>query len=350
MNKSALRECLSILNYLIKAEHGSEAKGWFTIPCPFASKTHSHKVDRNPSFGVSFTETGLSGYNCLSCGQKGMLSQLPRRLYGFQILNDIQISIELSNVISSYERDNKAYLTKKVQELFPQYELPENLIDYIDLFDPLESSPRALRYLEERSIAIETAQEVGLRYNKTLKRIVIPIRLTDDYCVGFSQRLAYLKHEIELLKQNNHRIPTKIINTEELVKDFAILGYEYLNKNESVILVEGLFAYLRLWELKIASNLNIKPVSCLGSSPTNTQIELLSSKISSICIIYDNDEAGFSGVKKTYKQFKDKGIRVRLFDWKSCKKRDVDNFTIEDLQEGGIISNDYLKKKIVKVF
>lgn len=64
----------------LQIEIVGESRGWVSARCPFAEFYHSRGFDKRPSFFAHVNDTGISGFNCFTCGQKGPIVSLYRKL------------------------------------------------------------------------------------------------------------------------------------------------------------------------------------------------------------------------------------------------------------------------------
>lgn len=319
-----------------------DSEGWLTTGCPFAPKKHKGGIDRHPSFGISYGPNKHSGYLCFTCGSKGLLVNLVDRLYAQGLYNDFAEATRLAGLIREAEAKVEVDPVIRKTQLFKNEEF-ENFYTYINYFDGVEASDDAMVYLKHRGISEGAARLMDLRYSPFSRRIVFPIRLTKTLALGFAQRLALMPTQQLLLERECQRrgrsVPPKVINSEDLKRDFALMGQEFIACRGNIVLVEGLFAYARLLTLKLAHNLNFFPVATLGTKVSDGQLDRLSQLALSVYILFDDDVSGQEATRHIYNVLTKKGVVVNRVNWSVLDVKDVDDFELEHLEKLGILKD-----------
>jgi len=341
MNKESLLHVMNILGMKVHAFNGN----WASTICPFASVTHSKGYDSKPSFGISFYDNKVSGYNCFSCHQKGTLSRLPSDLYSSKVTDDLIESAKLSKMIRDLEGHNASSLIITCKDVLPTNDEvfdSEFTISKNPFPDPFKSK-LASNYLLSRNITKNVSDYLDLGYSHKELRIVFPIKNSEGTIKGFTSRLCISTEQGQVLAHTLSEMSflKKIVNTKGLSKEVCVLGIEHVEPNSKIVVVEGLFGYASLQALKLKHNLAISPVATLGSSVSVDQAKLISSKSSQVCLMFDPDSAGLLGTEKATKLFINEiGIYPRVFDWNRATTADVDYVSIDDLERGGVLKRE----------
>jgi DNA primase len=215
---------------------------------------------------------------------------------------------------------------KKEKDRVTKVALPNSAVEYGRYPDAL-GNDRARGYLQGRGIPCDTATSCGLRYDPTQERVLVPIW---DYwtgrLAGFSGRILWTdskRKRVEaerrewLRERGNpnwkkYKIP-KVRDYAGLTKRAVLLGrFEYRTASKShkcgalwsvsdtstwerVILVEGLFAYLRLTALGFDN-----VIALLGSELTPEKAAILRDIGKAVYWFVDNDLAGQQCMWGTY--------------------------------------------------
>ncbi len=290
------------------------------ITCPFAKWTHAKGTDRHPSFGISFGD-GVSLYNCFTCKRTGVFSDMFLSLYNFS-------------------RDDKympIYRKVKEEELDPSNilgidadpdKLPEPLSEalFSDFYDEIQDHHDAFSYIQKRGISQNTIQKLGLKYDIKQSRILFPVRGVDKLLYGFTGRSI------------DDNIRPKVRDYFGLPKRHLLLGAHNFTPEKPVLVVEGLFAYAHLHEIKADMYFNI--VALLGSALTEEKANILKSWNKPVYLMLDNDDAGDLGIyggvdkhgmriKGALNQLKDT-VPVFIPAWPQ-DKLDPDELTINEI-------------------
>lgn len=257
---------------------------WVSMHCPLAPWKHARGIDRSPSAGVSVNEDGISFWHCFSCKGKGTFGQL-LRAYSEYTGDDLGELIE--------EIEDGEFLGPLTMESFEEKRAYEEVLMplddsiYMDLYDSAAGHP----YLKRRGISKETARKLELLYDPAdpadgEPRILFPVRGADGLLYGFSgratQKTAYLK----------------VRDYHGLKKSSMILGAHLAIDCKRIVLVEGLMDYAMMHELGECG------CATMHSSLTDDQANVLRNLDKPIHVLYDNDEAGRSGVPEVVKRMR----------------------------------------------
>ena len=223
--------------------------------CPFHN-------DTNPS--ASFNTTDLV-YNCFVCGG-GSLKYLAKQL-GYE-----DISIQLDKLPPSI-----ASLEKQLSELMQTKTINEDIFE--DNFYMIEDEMECPDYLLNRvnyetvlNFDIHICDSYGSFYNE---RIIFPI-------YSYNNR-GFIARDYTEMKPQKYLFPKNMKKQEYLFGDM---------KNDTVIIVEGVFDVMKMWEYGYYSC-----VSTMGVTIGDIQIEMMiKNGIKNIILMPDGDEAGRNSI------------------------------------------------------
>ncbi len=240
-----------------------------TSSCPLAKWTHEKGFDSSPSFGISAKPDGAIVFHCFSCKEKGTLKQLINKLkkYGQEVPEELQ-KLKVSVVKDHREAGilHKHLLNEQV---------------YLHVFEPASEFGDALKYSKERGVSIETLDRLNIRYDPISRRLIFLVYDDKRRLVGFCGRAVDKDNQLKVL--NKLGMPTSLV----------FLGMHKVRVNKPIILVEGLFMYLKLHELGFDRDYNI--LAALGSSLSASKRQYLIGLGLPLFLFFDNDRAGNLG-------------------------------------------------------
>lgn len=171
----------------------------------------------------------------------------------------------------------------------------------------LKKASNAIQYIKDRGITADIVNEFKIgyapanpTYNQTFKnRIMIPIQDTLGDDVAFVGRTIVnedpkYKNSWESANYQKGRI----------LFGFA-RAFPHIQKNNRVVLVEGQFDLLTLWQHGLKN-----VVAGSGTGFTAIHARLLSRYAAEVCIAYDCDIAGQKAMKKSSGLLKKAGLNV----------------------------------------
>lgn len=297
-----------------------EEDGWFITYCCFTWR-HKGGRDTTPSLGIKIEPEGRSGYHCWSCHSKGSLANLCFELARHQeddTLRKLGRKIEIDEILGSDEIDFPEWgergKVSKAEEDRVKVVLPSEYEEFGRYPSALDSD-RTIRYCRGRGIYIDTMLEAGLRYDPKQQRLLFPVwdywtgsfaGFTGRICWGEKKRLREQERRQRQFDNPKYKIP-KIRDYAGLTKRGVLLsraparseprqqqrllrllrGDTVFRTWERVILVEGLFAYLRLTQLGYEN-----VVAILGSELTIEKADILRDIGKAVYWFTDNDLAG----------------------------------------------------------
>jgi hypothetical protein len=323
MTETYLRDTLAELGIEVIHKNG---RGWLIASCPFAPYRHEFGTDRNPSFFVKINEHGFSGYNCLSCHSKGNIHKLITRLayhrqadYDKLVIRSLKR--ETPDRFGSWD-ERRSHIAEEMDPLDAEI--------YFRMYSNAWDEKDARSYLKQRSVTKEASELLELRFDPDSKRIMFPVYDHSHALYGFTSRT--------ILPTNDRR--PKVRDYAGLKKEQCILGEHLIDPDKPILLVEGLFALARM--ISIGARSIVNPVASMGSSLSNTQVNILADYAKPVYLLYDLDKAGDQGLfgvyDKTEKKFEGGGAFDKLRKHVPtfvCEypegKNDPDGFSYDDL-------------------
>lgn len=260
--------------------------------CPLASWEHAKGSDDSPSFGFKLEPNGAVIYHCLSCKAKGTLPKL------LDILSiktgDMKYQLLWSQV------DKVEHVEKEPEYTYSSKLLLDNdLYEYI--FEDVLDYKEAREYVQSRNIKLSTCERLNIKYDPEERRLIFFVYDYVNNLVGFQGRSIDPGNKVKT--RNKAKMPIKHV----------FLGMHKFVHGKPIILVEGLFMYLRMHDLGFDKDYNIFCV--LGSNISKEKREFLKGVGSPVYFLLDNDNAGNMGafgtkdVKNLSNIFKGDGIK-----------------------------------------
>lgn len=254
-----------------------EIHGWASLRCPLAPWTHESGKDGKASAGISIQETGVSVFNCFTCGNKAPIQAMLKKYAGYTGENLDDLIEELEEMAYLGPRDMDDW-DKPSTELAPLVPLKEAV--YLDLYDPAAGHP----YLLGRGISDETANKLQLMLDPCdpadgEERILFPVFGPGGELYGLSGRAT---HEGARLKVRDYF---------GLPKARCLLGAHLIAQEDpdKVLIVEGLFDYAKGWQN------GFPVVAVMHSTLTEAQADIVRGFGKPTYSFYDDDKAGKKG-------------------------------------------------------
>lgn len=276
MTEPQIRTVLSTLRVSVKSRTHD---GWLTASCPFAPWRHSNGTDRNPSFGVSVNEHGLSGYNCFACGQSGPLVKLVSALEYYRECWYPGLSLRVMMMES--ERPIAAF-----DSMADPWDQPVPLLASVHLtMYPLAwEHPTAREYLIRRRVNERGARKLDLRYDPEERRILFPIFGVDGALYGFTGRTVLDEAEFP------YPAYPRLKNYNGVRKANFLLGANLAEPGKPSLVIEGIMALAHLFSVEADRVCN--PVATMGARMSEEQASALILLNEPVTLLPDDDLAG----------------------------------------------------------
>ncbi len=295
----------------------------YVANCPF------HKDD-TPSFSVS---PSLNIFHCFGCGKSGDVITFVMEFEKVPFAEAVRILAERAGIkIGKFEGKNEVL-----------YSIHEFAADFYH--KELLKSPEVLNYLKKRAVTTDTIKEFRLGFapygtnflpkaKKEFKiqdminsglikksngglrdtfflRLLFPLFSSSGRIIGFGGR--------RLSKKGPKYLNSPDTSIHKKGKNLYSLFHtkEEIRKTEKVLLVEGYFDFLSLYQAGIKN-----AVACLGTSLTTDQAELISRYAKEITLFFDEDNAGKIATLRSLGMLLGEGINVRI--GKGGKEKDPD--------------------------
>ena len=263
-------------------------EGKYIVTCPFAPKTHSKGIDRHPSMLVNILQRD---YHCFSCKSTGSLYTYNNHLSHLgltplsadSVVEWFKALVAIPKVVA---KDNHA------KEGFK----PLPLVVYNAHYPSVYSVKVAQAYLTSRNVTEVTCRRLHVTYDTERGAIRVPY-VEDTSVVGYGCRvIAPVGNE------------PKVKYPKFFHKADYLLGAHLYRHGKPILLVEGLFAYLRSHDELASRWYNILALG--GSTPSERQIEKLLNYDAPVYVLLDADKAGTLGTNRLKKEL---GGNVPLF-------------------------------------
>lgn len=254
------------------------------INCPFP---HGKGKDRYPSMSIKKLDDNYLFF-CTACKYKGNVYSLLRDYKG-------KSSEDIKKIKSILLKDFNYYLEQEPEISLPKVEIKNYISEAKAHYDKtIELPESAFEFYEKKGINRDILIASKARFNNLKQRIVFPIYSLSKKLVGTNERAT----------TKTDRLKWNILNS------FPKNEYLYLgNTSQDVIFIcEGIGDVLKMTQNGYSS------VAVFGSSISDRHIELLAYLNKKYYILFDGDQAGYSGTKSAIAK-----IGNRLFiSWRYC--------------------------------
>jgi len=243
--------------------------------CPLAPWKHEDGIDRRPSFGVKVNRTGLSGFNCFSCGLKG--KDFKTLVWRWMEFSGKTSSSEVAEWI---QRTEYVDLTAEggaglIYDLYPEMRKDHTLPE--EWWGPFQGS--VPQYLLDRGITLETAKTWGLGHDRERHRLMFAVRNERGELCSIIGR-----------KIHNDAPGPKYWSATGMKKGRHLYGENMMMDAGKVVVVEGTMDVLWTWQCGIRD-----VAAILGSALTKDQARTLIKWNHPIYLFLDNNMAGIQG-------------------------------------------------------
>ncbi len=295
----------------------------YVTNCPF------HKDD-TPSFHVS---TDLNIFHCFGCGKSGDVITFVMEFEKVPFIEAVRILAEKAGIeIGQFKGENQILYSihnfavdfyhrellnsSKVLDYLKKRGLNKNSIEEFQLgFAPYGSNFIAKA---KKEFKITDLIKSGLikKSNGGLKdtfflRLLFPLFSSSGRIIGFGGR--------RLSKKGPKYLNSPDTPIHKKGKNLYSLWHtkKEIRKTEKIILVEGYFDFLSLYQAGIKN-----AVACLGTSLTLDQAELISRYAKEVILFFDEDTAGKIATLRSLGMLLGEGINVKI--GQSGKEKDPD--------------------------
>lgn len=269
MTREAIKEL--IRNYLNQKHYKDISSGWVMTSCPFAKWLHVDGDDKKFSFGISVK----NGFNCFTCGMKGKLTNLPKKLARFTHL----VPYDMEDFIKNNIEFEDAFEVNKTCTVYSK-----------DILYKFEEAEECL------SLTKEDINKWYIRKHES--SLLFPVFNDNEELVAIKARLIDTKAFYFLLSGD--------------VKNFGIWYGQNFKPSKYLALVEGERDAILLGRF-------IPAWACLGS-PTKAQIDAIKGVgVKNIILFFDNDSAGNRIFKEMVKELSGLFKLFKVKDYFDCK-------------------------------
>lgn len=301
MDRNGIKQLAEILDVGISSAPPS-AK-WMNIQCPFAATRHQKGTDSTPSFGVQINKSGVSRFNCFSCGTHApglgeLIFELKAEKHAvdFKALNQLAQAEFDGSDMPDFEDDEDA---KTGLFVFPE--------DWLESFPLAVNNGQAMVYLAGREggpVPPSVAGMLGLRWDAFERRVCFPIRGEDKRLYGLHGR------NVDPGKEPRYHA----YGYKKRRNPHVWLGSDTVDWSRPVAVAESVFDYARVKQVYRNT------ISPLHGDLSQDQLEGLTAAFEIITIL-DPDKTG------------DKG-RQKIRKW-AGKKRIVEHAYLPEDTDGG---------------
>lgn len=335
MDENGLRKILRELNIKVANKSGK----WLEFSCPFAPWLHRKGTDNSPSCAAGINNEGVSGYKCHACKRHGRISSLVRSLEYFRGKQYPGLAFEADLADATQSFGDFETTEEEPEELPP----PLSEEAYANMYPSAWDVKEARDYLKDRGIGKQTVEYLNLGFDDDDLRIIFPVRHIDQRLYGFTGRSILPSEDFPKMYKNYKKVKDYL----GLPKKHLLLGAELVDSKLPLLVVEGLFAFAHLIEIKADAYCN--PVALLGSEMTDFKASLIREFDRLTILLSDNDEAGDTCLFGPYNSLKDdfdgggavdkliRHVPLVVPDWpldkKGKEKKDPDELTLAEVKE-----------------
>lgn len=235
MRPDRIEAVLAFLNS--KVDPVRKRKGWVVSTCPFAPWTHQGGSDRSPSFGVSMDTPGKRQvYTCFSCGEKGLLENLPFDVRHMQRTESKPVPDKYyyGKALQVLVADEDENLDMDLPEYDDPVDDPDEIIPWpewhLDSFKSVFAFEDAVKYLATRQISDTVTQFLDLRFDSFQRRVCFPLRDWDGTLIGLHGRTI-----------EDHPAKYFAYGYEGRRNPLPWLGEQWVDFDKPVVLCESVF-------------------------------------------------------------------------------------------------------------
>ncbi len=249
MNKTQIVQLLDVLG--VPTRLAQRRTGWYIAPCPLAPWRHDGGQDRSPSFGIKIADSGLSTFNCFSCGARGELVELVTQLRAYNVEEkhiDVDILKALKMVVAEEEAAEFDVPdfdeSEAIEKATPTVTWSES---FLKQFKPAYKFDAPMEYIQKRGVKSETVKDAGLLYDEKRKRVLFVLRDWSGRLVGVHSRtiIAGVKPPYLAYKWDPKH-PKDPFSEDGYWNALPWLGEDTIDTEETVVVTEGPMDWLKI--------------------------------------------------------------------------------------------------------
>lgn len=311
MNEIQLEEIIRDLGVTKVRKRGN----WLMGCCPI----HGEK---NPSWGINLDPPHMS--NCFSCG--------------YQSITVAHLIAEVKGI--SLERAREIVGDKTNSEFqVPRYKMVRRFEDEEERFNvlprtilaPYKCGRETHEYFFERGFNEETARIFEVGYDKSQKRIIVPIRWRNGMIAGFAGRSVLHDDRVRWFYYNNFK------------KSELLFPLDLVEFDDWVIVVEGPFDAMWMYQLGFKNTLAL-----MGSKISNKQADWIMDNCNYVVAMLDNDEAGVEGTERLIEYMRKRSVDVFVTKYPKGKN-DPAELTKKDVKSMLKSKRSWYRKNIDRI-
>ena len=270
---------LSTLEHL-GIDHNTAINANVVTHCPWP-ENHS-RGDRNPSFSVNI-ETGM--WICFGGCGAGPLTALVQRLNNLNPVEAGKWMISHGGLHLTMDDLKSAMPQKKIPVSVENAENPIARADYNMMRDDITST-----YFLDRGFTWDTIDEWGIRYDRDLRAVVLPVfDITGNHIVSMCRRMV---------PPVSAGLPKYKYTSGADISKHLFGAYKHPRDGRRTIVVEG-----PLDALWLHQNGYVNAVGLMGSNCSKAQASLLLKLSDKVTLVLDNDEVGRKATETMIKNY-----------------------------------------------
>ena len=299
LHEEELKDVLKNELGLDKVRRHTGRKGLnYQFCCPFHGESR-------PSAGIVLQDDGAMFGQCYTCEETFTLPKLYAHVKGIEMMEAIdeleekyrsEIRTEVMNIGRA-----KRYEDIDEERVWKRRELPKLKLA------PFRSGKETHQYFYDRGFDEKDVEECKIGWDRTLKRITIPLFHADGVLAGFSGR-AVLEQKLpngNLSKsyiKHYGNAPKYFLYENVPINELLYGSHEFPEGEKTAIIVEGLFdrIWMRKMGFKNALSIIIAKMSFDRDGGSHQKDILHALGVETVIFMHDNDKAGSVGKQITY--------------------------------------------------
>jgi len=341
MDRAAIVSLMSELG--VRNIDDKSHKEWVMGSCPLAPHVREHSgQDLRPSFGVSVHDDDKSVGHCFTCGFRGPISFLIRRLADFRgisydsLLEDINATELFGapakkriSIGAGKRAASRSPAQTEMEEVPPEVEgMWEELSEHIEAWNFIDERLQSLQQWNHPHPIVywcgggQTDADIALsrlKYDPEEQRILFPVRGANGKLYGYTGRSIHRDHRMKVKDYFGLQKRRLLLGADEFSGENAISYASVHEHQKSLYLVEGPMDYLALRAVGIPA------VACLHSGLTKEQFKELQTITDSVVLAFDHDAAGYKAAIQAWSLI-GQSMKVDYLDWGHMHTKSPRNF------------------------